>query len=273
MIFRLLQNIFHLFNGYFLNVLKRKTDEIFFILQSDSLNHFFQTKKVEILPVEHTHNGYTEWFVLFFFGVLFLLILIWFFFPERFLRLIYSEDSKVVKRIKNSQFNNPGVLFIVLIIITFISSTTVVSYFIIKQCFGDNIFEGYTIPQIFTGIALAIFIYYLIRFLIIFFSAIIFTTVEKSKKLLSEFLKLDVIQGIIFVPLIFFIYFSSPLISVCVGVMILSIIYLLKWYKIFFIGMSFANVSVLHNILYICTLEIIPVYALMKLMNLYQLWG
>ena len=273
MIFRLLQNIFHLFNGSFFNILKGKTGEISFNLQYDSLNRFLQTKRVQLIPVEHPHNGYTEWFVLFFFGVLFLLIMIWHFFPERLLRLIYSEESKVVKRIKNNQFNNPGIVLIILIIITFISSTTVVTYFFVKQCFGDNIFEGYTIPQILTGIALAIFIYYVIRFLIIFISAIIFTTTEKSKKLLSEFLKLDVIQGIVFVPLIFFIYFSSPLISVCIGALIFSVLYLLKWYKIFFIGMSFANVSALHNILYLCTLEIIPVFVLMKIFNFYQFLG
>ena len=240
---------------------------------NDFSGHFFQNSKVNLFPVDHPAYGYTEWFVIFFFGMLFLLVLVWYFFPERLIRLIYTDESKIVKRLRNNQFTNPGILLIILISGIFISSTTVVIYFILKLIIGEVLFENSSIPQVLSKIAAGVILYYFIRFLIIFISGFVFNTNEKSKQLLTEFLRIDVIQGMVFVPLVFFIYFSSPTVFIYTAMVLTALILLYKWYKVFFIGMSFANVSVFHNILYICTLEIIPLYALIKLAGIYQFGG
>ncbi len=234
--------------------------------------HFFQKEPVTVTP-EYIHSNYTEWLVLYFFSILFLLVIVWYFFPERMFKILYNEDSKKVKRISNSQFTNPGFYLYSLVFITFISSTTVVVYFILKHFLGDKFLPQYDTPQALGILTVGIFAYYTVRFLIILFVGIIFNSLRESKKLLEAFLKVDMMQGIFLIPIIFFIYFSSETISIYTAIVVLLLFIAYKWYKIFFMGLSSSNVSVFHNILYLCSLEIIPVFTLMKLMDFYQRSG
>jgi hypothetical protein len=238
----------------------------------DYAGHFLQTHSVNIEPVLR-NTGYTEWMVLFFFGVLFVLVTIWYFFPERLLKLIYNENSKIVRKLGSSQFSSPGILIYLLVTIIFISSTSATIYFTLKYFFGEELFHGASVPQILTFLGGVVLIYYLTRGLIIFLTGFIFNTVEISKKVMRSFLRADVVQGLLLIPVLFFIYFSSIGISIYIAIGLIALVTLYKWSRIFFIGMSSSNVSVFHNILYLCTLEIIPVYVLMKALSFYQALG
>jgi len=242
------------------------------LTKSNFIGHFFQKMPVEIQP-ENIHHGFTEWMVLYFFGVLFFLVLIWYFFPERLLKIIYDENSKKVKKISKSQFTNPGFYLYFLVFLTFVSSTAIVSYFIIKHFTGETLIKKYSTQQLLAMITAAIFIYYFVRLTIILWIGIIFKSMQQNKKLLMAFIRADMLQGIILIPVNFLIYFSFETISTYIAIAVLIAIIVYKWYKIFFIGMSFSNVSVFHNILYLCSLEIIPVFTLLKLLEFYQTAG
>jgi hypothetical protein len=223
-------------------------------------------------PIARKHN-YTEWMVLFFFVLVFVLVLVWYYFPERMIKLIYSDDSKKVKKLGNSQFYNPGLALYLLITAVFISSSTVIAYFISKQYFNLNHFDGYDVPHVLLFLSIALIIYYLIRFLILFFSGIIFNTVAINRNLLKSFLRIDVIQGLLFVPLVFLIYFTKTGFWINVSLVLLGLIIFYKWYKLFLAGLNISNVFVFHIILYLCSLEIIPVFVMIRVLDWIQNTG
>jgi hypothetical protein len=251
------------------NIIIKTKDTV--INNLDISGHLFQNNKISIIP-ELINKNYTEWFVIFFIFLLFLLSLIWFFFPERIKKIITTENGKNIN-IGNTAFSNPGIIIYILLLLTITTSTTVIVYFIIKSFFRTLIPHDMPVNKLIIIIMSAVIIYYFIRFVIIYMSGFLFNTMYLSKELLKSYFKTDIIEGLILIPVVFLIYFSSGVISVYIGLFIIAAVIIYKWLQIFFVGMSYSKVTIFHNILYLCTLEIVPVFVLIKILDFYQKAG
>ncbi len=244
-----------------MSIIKFIENDFFFVKVSSG--HFLQHGKVILNPKPLT-SPYPDWLVVYFMVLSFFIVVIWHYFPERFYKLVFSENSPVVKRFGSSRFTNPGILTYLLLLLTLLSSTTVTLVFIFDYFFGDKFLKGldfYYMLGLFAGV---VSVYYILRVILIVWIGFIFDTKEISGDILKRFLRLDIIQAVVLIPVIFIIFYSNTIFTVMTAALIISAVIVAKWFQIFFVGKNSSNVLVYHNILYLCTLEILPVYLMLK---------
>ena len=92
----------------------------------------------------------------------------------------------------------------------------------------------------------------------------IFHTEKKTKEYLLNMLTFILVTGIILLPInILITYFQSD-IFIYIAYLIIAIILLLWLIRGFNIGISYQNYSSLHLFIYLCSLEILPLIVITK---------
>lgn len=77
----------------------------------------------------------------------------------------------------------------------------------------------------------------------------------------------NIVIGIVAFPLVFaWLYLGEPALLYSVAAIIM-IVYVYRFLRLLFIGLKVQSFSVVHFFLYLCTLEILPVLILIKLLN------
>ena len=80
----------------------------------------------------------------------------------------------------------------------------------------------------------------------------------------------NIVAGIVTFPLVFtWLYLGEPILLYVVAAIIV-IIYSYRFLRLFFIGLKVQSFSVVHFFLYLCTLEILPVLILIKLLKIFD---
>ena len=230
---------------------------------------FFQTENILIHPELSGGNSLMDWIILILIVLTVVLSLIWFFFPERVYHLISKKEAKNRLKYANSQFAKPGLFIYVAFTLSVLFSTTVFFYNFLLLWFPAFVKAIPSLFLLFFGIVSLLLGYFIIRMFIIWFVGFIFNRRQQSKLLLENYYRLDLILGFTFIPLAFLSMSPIKQESVMFGVVFFVIIIVLKWFRLFKMGLSLANVSVFHIILYLCALEIIPVFVMAKLYEIY----
>ncbi len=239
------------------------------ICQQPASGHFLQQGSIPIDIVNRVDN-LSGWLTI---GVLlltFVLTLVWYFFPERVLRLLSREGSKHKTKYEDNQFAKPGIILYFLLGITFIVSTSLFIYLLAERFFSDVV-SGYTFEQIIVAIPVLILLYFLLRFLIIFSTGLLFNTQDLAAKQVRAAFRADLIQSFFLLPLLFVLLNIPFTVFYFAGIVLLMIIIVYKWGLTLYIGAKSLKISLYHNILYLCALEIVPVIILLKLMENYGL--
>lgn len=88
----------------------------------------------------------------------------------------------------------------------------------------------------------------------------------------SEFILTNVIFniaiGLIAFPLVFAWFYTGELVLLYSVALLFAVIYIYRFLRLFFVGLKVQSFSVVYLFLYLCTLEILPVLVLVKLVNL-----
>jgi len=121
--------------------------------------------------------------------------------------------------------------------------------------------------QLIAYILVTIFSFYLFRILYIKISGFIFRTKEKSTQHLNIYVNTENALGILLLPVLLLSLYATIPFILFAGILLFIIILIIRWVKTFFIGMTIGGFTVLHLILYLCTLEIIPVLIVIKLLE------
>lgn len=105
------------------------------------------------------------------------------------------------------------------------------------------------------------------RILYIKTTAFIFKTHKPSDEILTQLFIFNLISGIAVLPFITLYYYSEIAIFLIIGIAIWSFIQIYRFIRLFVIGFSYSIFSGLHLFLYLCTLEIVPIVILIKIVN------
>lgn len=109
------------------------------------------------------------------------------------------------------------------------------------------------------------------RFIFIKTTAFIFKTTKPSNEILTQLLIFNFLSGIVVLPFITLFYYSESSTFLIFGIVIWSIIQIYRFIRLFVLGFSYSIFSGLHLFLYLCTLEIVPIVILIKIVsNFYQ---
>ena len=239
------------------------------IVDKPATGHFFQQSAVNFNIVNHI-NDYSGWITLYILGLSFILALIWYFFPERVLRILSREGSKHKLKYTDNQFAKPGIFLYALYFITFISTMGIFFYQLLKL-YSPQLFVNYPFQKIFFGLLILITLYFFSRSLIILFLSFLFKTHDLMLRQMNANFRIDLTQSLLLLPILILMLNYSSVYIYYLGVVLLAYVVAFKWGVTIVIGLKSSKISLYHNILYLCALEITPVIILVKLLDNYGL--
>jgi len=97
--------------------------------------------------------------------------------------------------------------------------------------------------------------------------SLLFNTNENSRELLANMNVYNLFAGIVLLPLVSCMAFAHTDIFFYISLVIIIIIYTLRIIRELFIGITLIKFSVFHLFLYLCTLEILPLIVLAKILT------
>jgi len=210
--------------------------------------------------------GGQDWMAYILLGLLSGIALLWYFEPERLVTIFNFPSFVSQTGRKESVYNSPGLLASSFFFINFLVTLSLFIFLLIGQ-FIPGLKSTNPSGSIFLyipGIILIIFIY---RVLFIRFTGFIFQTTFISKQQLLLYANINSLTGLALLPVLLLTLYASVDWLIYLGIFILLIIYIFKWFQTFILGKFVTGFSVFHLFMYLCTLEIIPLLALIKLLK------
>lgn len=207
-----------------------------------------------------------DWITYLLIGLSFSIALIWYFIPERLLSIFNFPSDSSSKRLKDSGYNSPGFLLSFFLFFNYLITFSLFIFLVLKQVavVSYKNISDYSLLFYIPGF---IIIFYLFRLIFIRLSGFLFKTKIISKQQQLIYVNVDNLMGIILIPTILLIMYSNTNAFILLGIFIVLIIHLFRWLQTFILGKSIAGFSLLHLFMYLCTLEIIPLLVLIKLLK------
>ncbi|HEY9114178.1 MAG TPA: DUF4271 domain-containing protein [Bacteroidales bacterium] len=226
---------------------------------------FIQNGSGQIEPVlfNPVSNDYIAYTLLFFISGI---ALIWSFLPERLYSVFNISTSKGFSRSGETNIKTPGLLISLFFFFNFIFSFSIFLFLSIKN-FSPSLTSGISEFMLLFYILAILLAFYLFRFFYIKLSGFIFRTSEKSSQQLNIYINTENAFGVLLIPVLLLSLFANFQFALYAGPIMFLIFLIIRWVRTFFIGISIAGFSVLHLILYLCTLEILPVLIVIKLVE------
>ncbi len=222
---------------------------------------FFQKQPVAIYP-QLIHTSGNNWVFYMLFGLLLLIAFIRFFYPSA-TRAVLSWFSGTGFRKSDDNYSKPGLLVPSFLILNFIITLTLLVVAVRMNAGGrpGNISSSIQFWLFAAGGIVGFFLYNQISAFLIGF---VFETAGLASMQMKNNAAWAYVSGLFLTPLLL-IYFYT-LSSFLLGVMIAGLIILLlfKWFQTVKVGLTARNYNALHLFLYLCAVEIIPLFLLAK---------
>jgi hypothetical protein len=147
-------------------------------------------------------------------------------------------------------------------------------YYTISSIFAYQLFSAnLTIPSelntfTLTGIIfIGLFFYQLLRSSIVYLSGIIFKTSEYARQYQLNVMIFNYSIGIVLFPVAIIAFYWNNLVLLISGGIIISLLLLYRLYRNFLTGLANKNYNLFYLFLYLCTLEILPLLLLYKVIS------
>ncbi len=225
---------------------------------------FFTGSPVEISPLVYQPAG-DQWFI---YVLLFLSLgvaVIWYSIPERLTSIFSMSVKNVMGRPLEKGSPGPGIVVSVFFLLNSLITISFLLFYVLKHRVSLTFFAGFNDFEMLLLIALVLSIFTFIKLLLIRLSGSLFKTGEMAKKQQKIYVNSYNATGVLLLPLLlillvlpgtYFLYFILG---------IVAIMFVYRWVQTIVIGINITHFYTFHLILYLCTLEIIPMMVLLKI--------
>jgi uncharacterized membrane protein YhdT len=226
-------------------------------------NTFFQYTIQDVVPIVNQSSGFT-WIIYFLLFMSFGVALIWYLIPER-LTYAFSISIKPDAILLNERESPaPGVVVTFFFLMNSVITLSFLIYYVLKNVFSYD-FKDWSYWKVMLYIAIIISSVYIIKMILVGLAGWVFNTYDMAKKQARMYFNSNISLGVILLPLLF-ILVIIPNIYLLYGILfIVLIVFLIRWIQVVSLGISITHFNFFHLILYLCTLEIIPVVVLIKI--------
>ncbi len=228
--------------------------------------NFIEAGTVEIEPVLNLYNSYTDNIAYILFILLGMISVIWYFIPERFSTIFSFRSDSLLQRTGEGRTKVPGHIIIGFFWLNFIISTSIFIQLILQR-FSVNVIAGLNNYESLVYVILTLTSLLLYRFIVIYGSAIIFETQRLKRQQVTIGSNINFITGLLLVPFTIVIIYAQVNVLLYIGMAVILFLQLYRLFKTAIIGKSSTIFTSLHIILYLCTLEIVPVLVLIRLIG------
>ncbi len=231
----------------------------------------FENKKAPIQNINAkplNHIGY-DW--IFFTLLLCLLLIVIINFTNR-KRVAFLFKAFIVPRFTNQLTRDGSIQK------EFFTYPMLLIYFISFSLF---IFKGLMLffhvsPNLFNGLIIfgVLVIYYIGKFLLVAILGFVFKTKKETFEYTTNTLIFLVVSGMFLVPLVFLVYYMQTPFSIIffyITIVIGAIMLLYRTFRGFLIGLNSEHYNLYYLLLYLCTVEILPLLISVKLLMIYYL--
>lgn len=186
-------------------------------------------------------------------------------FPSRFKEILLAPvDSKFMTQLaREGGLINNWVSFIL-----FLNYLFALSLLLYQTAFYlgiNNLFaETKTILLLLYGLIITV-IYYFLKYVLVFLTSWVFRTKAASVSYFRHLLVVNKLTGIILLPALAINYFNPTVWAFGLLWVFMIVLGVYKITKVFPIGLSIPGLSAFHIILYLCTIEIIPIIIFIKI--------
>jgi len=224
---------------------------------------FFQQSTLEIVQVLNSTPAYT-WFIYLLLFQSFVVALIWYFIPERILYAFSITIKSDVARLNEKERPAPGAIVTVFFLLNALINISFLIYYSLTRLFDFDFHNG-SYWETVLYISILIGGLFLLKMAAIRMAGVVFNTIEMARKQVRIYFNSNIALGVFLLPLLFTLLIV-PEIYVLYGILfIVSIVFLIRWIQVISLGISITHFNFFHLILYLCTLEIIPVVVLLKI--------
>lgn len=229
-------------------------------LSADSLHAvgtFFQKQPVVVRP-QLLHVVSHEWIFYVLFGLLFLIAFIRFYYPAA-IKPVFFWFSAAGFRKGDSNSNKYGLWVSSFLLLNFIVSFTILIF-----AFHFKVLDDFSSLQFWLYVAGAIAGFFVYNQLAAFLIGFIFDTGNQASVQMKNNAFWAFVSGLFLTPFLLLYYYSdSPIIfNIMIGGLIIFLFF--KWFQTAKTGLSTRNFNALHLFLYLCAVEIVPLFLLVK---------
>jgi hypothetical protein len=225
---------------------------------------FFSHSPVEITPIIH-HPADNHWFIY----VLLLLSMgvavIWYYIPERLSSIFSLSVKTVMSRSAEKGFAGPGIGVSVFFLLNSLITMSFLALYLVKHLVHEGYFTDVNEVQILASLALILGFFSFIKLVLIRLSGVVFKTAEMARKQQIIYLNSYNATGVLLLPLLFVLIIIPGNNILYVILFIVAIMFVYRWVQTIVIGINITHFNTFHLILYLCTLEIIPMLVLIKI--------
>ena len=233
---------------------------------SENITETFLQDTEIVINESYTILAQYDWIAYLLFGLLAGISIIWYLLPERLANItIFPSDFKTVK-LRDRAFTSPGFLISAYLFINYLVSFTLFIFLSIKY-FTPNSLIHLSDNLLIFYISIVVFIFFFFRIFYIRTAGFLFQSTPISKQQQALYFNIDSLLGIILIPVLVLMMYTNIEIFTIIGIIIILIIYIFRWFQSFFLGNSILGFSLLHLFMYLCTLEIIPLLILTKMLK------
>ena len=241
---------------------------------SDSLSNgvpiefftFLQTAPIEIVPKENLNNHFGILIYILFFLLAGISILRWYM-PDRFYYEFSVGDRFSFSRGKGNVVNAPGLIVDVFFWLNFLITHALLAFFLLEE-YTPYFFLTEFNYKLFLFIFLAIASFWFYRRMVIKIISFIFQAGVLSERQLKLDRNVENALGVVLLPLLILSIFSFHTFFLILALLIALGMQVFRWAQTVGIGISSTRFTMLHFILYLCSLELIPLFIVFKLLYL-----
>lgn len=231
----------------------------------DSLSRFFtEVGKVEIVEKKRVeYENVSLWMHLSFFFWLVIIIFAKQSYTYRLRQIIWATLKPKQVKLLQREGNLLKQSFPILLLLLFGFVISLFAFLIIHQRKPGSFYfssgEGFLLLY---GLVI---LYHLLKFAVIKFTGILFETQSISTLYLLDHFLFYITEGIVLFPVLILYVYSGFAMFLYIAVILLVALLLFRLKRAFVLGLDCTNYSLHYLFLYLCTLEVMPIFLLYKL--------
>ena len=184
--------------------------------------------------------------------------------PKRLIQVLRAPFSRrfVNQLIREGNLFNERITFTLGIV--YLLSFSLL-FFVVNEKFFNFTPHGFSRIMLYASIVIGLLLFTFLKVILISILGSVFKTRETTYHYLLNLLIFSIITGpIILFFMVFIVYINNP-ITLYLCLIIIVLLFLIRFFRGFLIGMTLTKFSYLLLFVYLCSLEILPLLVLLKL--------
>jgi len=162
-------------------------------------------------------------------------------------------------------YAGPGVGVSVFFLLNSLITMSILASYVLKHLVFKAYLSSLNTAQILVSMAIILGLFSFVKLVLIRLSGVVFKTTEMAKKQQIIYLNSYNASGVLLLPLLFMLMIVPGNNILYFILFIVAIIFMYRWIQTIAIGINSTHFNTFHLILYLCTLEIIPMMILLKI--------